>query len=221
MPTKSKIISDIELILLGSKPSDDDELERDHIGDKVDEIADDLSSKYLNDYFKKNGMLDPAYIEKAGDCLDLQLEDSDCNPDCPRLFATLPCDVLSLKGDVGIRLVQTSKGKKIDKISVFDTETVKHLWFSAASQDNILYYREGRTIYFLGIPETSLNHVKINVFMVCAQTGNPNNEEGDYMINPELLSDLKDLAVAKLAPMMGVEVDLDNDGQQGGVNGNR
>lgn len=115
MPSIDNMISDIELRLSHSKPSDDFAIQREQIRFWIDTAASSVIPEWIK---KRNGGEIPAIMVKPYDCLLVQTEENHCIGNCnTKQYIQLPRNsdgttksILTLPNDMGI--VQLAQGDK-------------------------------------------------------------------------------------------------------------
>ncbi len=216
MAIKDKIISDIELELTRGKPSDDLEIGREQIDYWISIERDRIVRDYLERYKRDSGELDPFYITRT-ECLDVSLYNINCPyGDCPKeITATIPFDVLSLSGDDGIETVRLNNGRNVARVDLNDLEIIDAMRFSKPSINNPVYYRNGRQLYFRGLPEKFIRKGKITIFAVKSIEGETILDTDEFPISEDLIPTLTDDVLERgLRELTAQFEDLHNDGTQ-------
>ncbi len=203
MATRNRIISDVELRLTRSHPTDDLQLTRVQISHWVDLARDEFVADYLESRMKKGRGADPYYIERE-QCLVVAGEDPACETDCyDRYFTTITENVLSLgTNDDGMIRVTTSDGLRIEKVNRFELDIIRDMEFSKPSSDNPVFYREGKKIFIIGVSGFKLTTFKIHAYYVETMEGHSTitDTTDPYSANGRHVK-----AITKLAVQIGLE----------------
>jgi hypothetical protein len=200
MATKTEILSDIQLQLLQSAPTDDSELELSQIAFWVDQFLNALVTNEINSKLIKSEQIPSIYIKRES-CIVGEVEDTECSDDCEdRIFVELEEDVLTLNKDWGIIRVETSEG-----------DTIR---FAKPSENNLLYSRQGTKIFIEGIKEPDLNFDKINVWYVPKQNVSTLSDSDEVLVSDLVLPQLIQ-AVVEVGrhELYGTQADVSQDGQ--------
>ncbi len=217
MATRNRLISDVELRLTRSQPSDDLRLTRSQISHWVDLARDEFVADYLESRMKRGRGADPFYIERE-QCLVIAGEDPACETDCyDRYFTTLAENVLSFgRNDDGIVRITTGDGLKIDKMNRFELDIIRDMEFSKPSADKPVFYREGKKIFIIGIDGFQLTTLKIHVYHVQTMDGHSTivDTTDPYSVNGRHIKPVTELAVQIGLQQMGLK-ELQDDINEG------
>lgn len=216
--TKNSLISDIILQLTQGSPSDDLALEEDQVAAWIDYHLNDLVRREIIDYQKKGYLIPPIYIRRDIE-LDLQEENiADVDDNKQRIFVDLnelEEDILDLPRDTGIVRVLDYDRNLINKTSVEDIESIRNLRFAKPSPENVLYYREGKTILIIegfNTPDIEFNPIMISY--VPKQNVFELGDDDEVLITDQLVPILIDLCVQRgKLQLYGSQPDSSNDGK--------
>lgn len=215
MATKGKLISDIELRLTMGKPSDDFELERSQIGHWLDILRDEFVKAILEKDIAGKKSINSFYITKE-DCLPAVVDDEDCEGDClPEVKITLATMPMGLTDDKGIVRVATNAGHTVSRSTINMYDYLYDLPFSKPSEDNLVWRREGKSIYISGADLEDVDITYFTVYYVPQYSSQDIGEDAEFNVEGDLLSQILDEAEAiGRRQVYGSDEDLENDGEQ-------
>lgn len=214
MKTKGALISDIELRLSRGKPSNDFEIERSQIAHWLDISRDEVVAQKLNTQIASDEDIDPFYIEKIGE-YTAELE-SEVPLFCTKRHVfTIDADILSLLEDRGIDRIVTTGGKILIQSTFDQIEYLQHLWFSKPSNENMMWYREGKKFFVHGLSDITSKKIKFKVFGVKSNVGESLTDDDTYPVSDDII----DMVIEKaeqigLRELYGELEDRSNDGNQ-------
>lgn len=213
MITKQKIIDDAELQLLGSDPSDDSALEKDLLAQWATYYLNNLVTQELNQRMSRGEMIPGVYIKRA-ECQATVIEGVACGGDCQdRISVTLPEQVLTLKNDAGIMLVQTDEGDEVKKASVETLVAMKNMRFTKPSNSNMLFYHQGNKLYIEGITTTDVPFESVHIWYVPSQDLLSLDDSDEVLISDDIYPSLIASIVATgKQTLYGTQVDVASDG---------
>ena len=214
MKTKGALISDIELRLSRGKPSNDFEIERSQIAHWLDISRDETVAEKLNAQILTDEDIDPFYVEKIGE-YTASLEENVPLFCTRRHLFTIDSDILSLSEDRGIDRIVTNGGKILVQSTFDQIEYLQNLWFSKPSNENMMWYREGKKVFVYGLSDITLNKIKFNVFGVKSNVGSSLSDSDAYPVS----DDIVDIVIEKaeqigLRELYGELEDRSSDGNQ-------
>lgn len=211
--TKARIISDIELALLQSNPSDDSELEKDQIAQWVQYHLHDLIRQEVTAEMKKGNGVPPIYLIRE-EGLEMSEEDVEGIADSKqRFWVDLTEDVLDLPDDAGIVRVEDYDGNLIMKTNIEQLSMVRDLRFSKPTINNVLYYRIGKKVFVDGFNTGDSEFNPIIVYFVPKQDVTAMEDSDEIIISDQLIPILVDLCVQRgKLELYGTQVDIANDG---------
>ena len=215
--TKQELISDIELRVTRGKPSDDLELEQDQIAHWIETTANSVVADYLNKLIRANKAIPPQYIAKVL-AIQLAQETAPSNTDegIRHYLDFSSYDVMPLDNDKGIVRVSTLSGKRVNAINDEENfEMLNKMYFSRPSRENLLWYREGDSIYVKGYGNSITTAVKLNVYYVPVIEVSSLANTAEVNITEDLLPIILDIVEEKAFRQLGYGFeDLQNDGTQ-------
>lgn len=219
--TRQEIIDAAYLEVTGSKPSDDDELEKDWMKLRLDSVR----SVHMKQYVKQGRMIPASALERF-DCLAVELDTPEClssvTPKCyARYFVQLPTyknlngDTVSqmplqLARDKGIYRVTRAGGGIIDHYpGPGEGDILNKLPFARSSAKNEASFRIKDKLYLVG---TNFENVKILIDIVLGDTGSISDTD-NYPIPDDLIDPVIENLVHLCRIMLGMESDYKNDGK--------
>jgi len=215
--TKQELVSDIELRVTRAKPSDDLELEQSQVIHWLEVAANSVVADYLNKKLRSKKIIPPEYIEKVL-AVQLNKETAPSNTDegIRHYLDFSSYNVMPLEMDQGIVRVSTLTGKRINAIRDEDhLDTMKHLYFSKPSRENLLWYREGDEIFIQGYGNSITTAVKLNVFYVPTIDISSLSDTDEVQITDDLVAIILDVVEDMALRQLGADFeDLQNDGTQ-------
>lgn len=210
---KGKLISDIELRITKSKPSDDLELERSLIGHWLDVVRDGLVVDELQANYKAGSPINPVYIEKDT-CKVLVTEDNLCE-ECDDFYLQLTAIPLATIKRNGILKVTLSDGTVVFPASILDLDVVQLLQFAKPTEHNIVYTHISDKLYMKGVKANSaVDILSFTVYYVASYSNGSVVESDEFRISDALLPILLDEVEVIARRERGSEEDLENDGIQ-------
>lgn len=215
MATKDQAISDVVLRLTGGKPSDDLELERLQVAFWISMAHDLVLKKYLESKINKGESIDPSFIKKDG-AKELFTElDYGATEGQTRLFINLSKEPLDLFDDSGVVRVLTNDGQRVDKTDLDNLDMITQMEFCKPSVENLVYYREGKRLFILGVPLAMKDSVYISAWYVPKEDLECLADTDELNISPDLLTAVLDVAEEIGRRQIFGPQDLANDGEQG------
>lgn len=213
MATKQQLISDIELQLLQSAPSDDSELSKSQIAFWLSYELNGLVATECNEKLKRFEQIPSVYI-KVANCQVPVTEDLPCGDDCAdRIFVTLQAEVLTLNNDGGIVVIETDQRQQVHKASVQTLTLFNKMRFSKPSDENLIFYRVGNKIYIEGIKKPDIPFEELHVWYVPKQDvlsmANTDEVLASDLVLPELMNRVVQRGKLEL---YGTDADQENDG---------
>lgn len=203
---KGDLISDLELRLSAAKPSDDDAVNRRQISDWLDLARDN----YYASVIESRGF-DRGLINKEEELTILQQANTH-NP--TEYYVELEFLPLHNKVNRGVIRVNTNSGNTVYEEDFEHVKELSNLLFSNPKSTNLIYYQEGKRLYFEGFTDLSYTENKINVHYIPSEVDREASETSEYFLSP---SD-KDF-ILKMAFEIGIQEmsqgdgDTENDGE--------
>lgn len=216
--TKDELISDIELRLTQSIPSDDFEVEREQIAHWLDLASNSIVSDLLTNQIRRSGDIDPFYLLST-DLKNVSKENtSGILSDSIRYYIDISdIDVLSIpseSGDRGVYLVKNKSNKILPYIREQDVQWMKDLWFSTPSKNNPMWFRENDKVFIVGLSDKDYNQSKFRITYVPVIDSSSLNNEDEYPVTSDVLPMISDLAYENgIKELNEGELDLQNDGK--------
>lgn len=172
---KGDLISDLELRLSSSKPSDDSDISRLQLSDWIDMARDSYYASTLNQNFDR----DLVFKEEE---LSIQLEDNAENED--RYYVALSHLPLNNPLHNGIIKVSTDSGNTVYEERFENIQELKNLFFAKPSATNLVYWLEGKRIYIEGLTALSYTQNKINLHYIPSEVDRAAAETDEYLLSP-------------------------------------
>jgi hypothetical protein len=213
MITKEKLISDIELQLLQSAPSDDSEISHEQIAFWIQYHINDLIRREIIDETKRGNGIPPIYIIRETGLTMSEETVTDIADADQRLYVTLTNEVLDLPRDAGLVRVLDYDLNLIGKTMVEQLESLRDLRFAKPSANNVLYYREGVLVFIEGFNTADIDFNDIIVDYVKKQDILSLADSGTVLISDQLVPVLIDMVVNRgKEELYGSSSDVANDG---------
>ena len=213
MITKEQAISDIELRLLQSNPSDDSELEKDQIALWLQITLNKLVKQEVTAAFKRGDTIPPIYIVREEGIELAEEEVDDIDDFKQRIWLELENDVLDLNNDRGIIRVEDYDGNLITKTTIDQLSMIRDLRFSRPSLNNILYHRVGKKVFVEGFNTADLDYNPIIVYYIPKQNVIEMEDDDEILVTDQVLPFLLDSCVEYGKMMLyGTQADVNNDG---------
>jgi hypothetical protein len=215
--SKQQLISDIELRVTESKPSDDLQLEHSQIVHWLDLAANTIVPEFLNRQIKRKERIDPQYMRQAND-LQLLEESSANNVDegVRHYIDISSYNIMSLDRDMGVVRVSTKTGVRISSsVNQQSEDRLQNLYFAKPSRDNLVWYREDGKIFIEGYGNSIMSAIKLNMTYIpvidieSLADGDIVPISGDIL--PFVLEAVEAMALKELG---GIVDDKINDGDQ-------
>jgi hypothetical protein len=212
--TISQILSDIELQLTQSDPSDDLQLEWRQLQFWLNYHLAELVTTECNSKIARGEMIPQLYLTKET-CKIGSVEVNDCGDDCSdRIVVTLSNNVLTLNGDGGIVMIEAEDGTQVQKAGDLPKMSLfRNMRFTKPGRENLVYYRQGNKIYIEGMSIQDVPFDAFNIWCV------PNVNLIDAPLTTQVVaSDLVMPALIELLTqkgklmLYGGQVDKANDG---------
>lgn len=199
--TKGELISDIELRLTKSFPSDDLELERDQIALWLDQASNAVVSDLISKQIAKNEDINPYYIT-ISDYISPESETlADVADVDERYFISISSlNILPPRGysrDYGIIRVKDKYNKDLVDITGDQSGYMGDLWYSKADSDKrrFLWYREGGKVFVDGINSTNSSTEKFRVFYIEVIDSSSLADSATYPISEDIMPVVIDIAM--------------------------
>jgi hypothetical protein len=209
--TKAQLLSDVQLQLLQSSPSDDSQLEWDQIAFWATYELNSLVAAECNTAIKSGKQI-PAVYKKVANLEVAEVEDSH---EQDRIYVELDEDILTLSDEGGIVLVETEDGDEIPRTSVERFASLKKLRFAKPTINRPLYYTRGSKIFLLGFNETDIPFEKIHVHYIPKQDLLTAVDTYEVLVSSSITPMLIDAIVQRgKLELYGTQIDSTNDGVQ-------
>lgn len=211
--TKDQLISDLILRISGGKPSDDLELERSQVAFWLSQAGNSVVKLYIEKKLSEGEPIDNFLLEKLEEKPLLE-ESVLVGDDSARIYIILPKEPIDLVDDSGVVRVRTSEGSRVNKTTVGELDMITEMEFCKPSVENLVYYRENKKIYLVGIPQSMVPEIGIHVWYVPKLDLECLSETDVVKIPDDLI-----VTVMETAEQIGRRQtygpqDLENDGQQ-------
>lgn len=200
--------SEVILRLYKGKASDDIQID----DRQVDSWLSRHKNTLLVDWIKRNGMDVPAVAAKRFDCIAAKIETPICvSKGCySRFYLELPTPVVQLRDDLGIHRMFTQAGEEYFRFNAGAETILKHLKYSAPSNDRPAWFRIENKLYLIG---DGLDGRLF--FMDLIPSGLEDYDEDDNFPLPGgLLSAMIDLCVRDGLQQLQSLNDLNDDGKE-------
>lgn len=212
MATRREIRSDIILRLTAGRPSDDFEIDDRQINFWVDTVrAMILDEKLRSD---ASYSLEPFITSFDGiSILKESINGAEEGINDTRYYSELPGQVLKLKDDTGIYLVETNGGETVFRIKPSDKKRIKNLRWAKPNHSKIAYYRVNDRIIYQGGTSNFLKNGKVNMLLVLSDTTANIGDDDEYPIPADILPLLLQSVEEVGRRELGIQMDMANDGK--------
>jgi hypothetical protein len=215
--TKKELIDDVILQLTQSNPSDDSPLEYTQLAAWLDYYRNLIVTTEINAKIKLDEMIPSLYVFREA-CIVSELIEEDCDDDCEdRIAVTLANEVMTLDYDSGIIMVQTDEGDQVLKAGDISKITLfRGMRFSKPAEENLVYYRQGVTVYVEGFDSVDIPFDKFNIWYVGKQDLGSASDDTVVLASDQALPQII-MAMVQAGKQMligGVPTDPENDGVQ-------
>jgi len=212
--TKEQILSDIQLQLLQSSPSDDSALELSQLAFWTSYHLNELVRREITAELKKGNIIPPIYVLREEALVITEETVADIDDKDQRMWVELDNDVLDLPRDRAIVNVYDYDLNLINKTSLEELASIKHLRFAAPSSENVLHYRQGKKIFLVGFNTPDLEFNEIIVDYIPKQDLITMDDEDEVLISDQLVPVLVDAVVQRgKLELYGTQPDESNNGR--------
>lgn len=216
MTTRQQLISDIELRLYKSKPSDDSELEKSYIAYLIDLYRNQILQDKLNDDIQKGKEISPFYHIRETNKPLIRETGSSYDPTFTkyRYYITTEKTPLTLINERGIIRVNNNYGKNLAQSTSLNVEYLEELPYGGISTASQAFYREeGNKLFILSSSEITQGLYKYDALYIPMADADSYADTDDYPLEDDLIPVVLSLVEETLmAQMVGGAVDLENDG---------
>ena len=205
MATKSQFISDVELQILQSSPSDDTEVSKEHIAFIGSYFLNAFIAQECNSKLARGEQIPSVYITRA--TIEVpEIESTDHVSDLDeRIFVEIP-EVLSLNNDGGVIVIQ--------KVNIQSNQIFKKMRFTKPTADNLTYYRAGNRLYINGLTPTDVDFTYILLDYVPKQDLTSMSDDDNILCTDLVYPQVVGATTQEMIKMLyGTEQDVANDGQ--------
>jgi len=204
MITLDRLVSDLELRLSESKPSQDLQVTQGQIAEWIDEARDFVTRVRIDE---NKGSIDPSILMTIRD------QSSVYDPVRKRITIPIGSDVLDLKSNNGISAVFTDGGIEFSQVNPAEQISIKKMAFTKPSSCNYIYFREGSDLILDGPNPNTVSSLYITRIIVPAETHRVKEFNEKYYIMPSTVQDILTLAEEiGLRELRAGIMDLSNDG---------
>lgn len=216
---KLKLVSDIELELVQSSPSQDLQIEHRQIAFVATNVRNALVAQEILQLLKQGKQIPPIYLTRET-CKQLTEESTSCVSDgddgmLQRYNFVLTGQVVDVDDDKGIVLVETDEREEIYKASIASLPMLKGMRFTKPTSQLLVWSRQGDDIYVDGFLESDLDFNKIIVTYAAKQDLLELDDDDTVNITDKLVVPLIERVVEILKlELYGTQQDVTNDGNQ-------
>jgi hypothetical protein len=210
--TKAQFISDVELKINQSAPSDDSELSKDQVAYIGSYFLNGLVAVECNSHLTHGQQIPSVYVTRATIEVPELEEEDDVVEANERIFVDTPA-ILTLNNDMGVLAVSTEDLTDIQKADIQSIQLFKNMRFSKPSAENLVYYRAGNKLFLYGIKAVDIPFSHIILDYV-PQQDILTMEESDTILCSDLVyPSVVSATVDELKRQMyGTQPDVMNDG---------
>jgi len=219
MPSKQKLLSDIELQLHQGAPSDDSELDHTQIAYWVDLELPSLMRQECDTMLRQGKQIPPIYIVRENG-LELTEEVTNVDDAKERFYFDLTGEVIDLYDDAGVVRVlaisdEDDRGYEVvSKVSNESLDMFENLRFAKPSQENLVWYRMGNRVFLQGLATADVDFNTFIVDYVAKQDVMALADSDDVRVSDLILPMLIDKVVQRgKLQMYGTTPDETSDGK--------